>query len=129
MPAARMGEQLLAPGRLSSYNSAGSGRFSLFVPSLPSLSLSLREVGMDVCGHPDWGPITFVAGRAGVVEARGESPAALALSTWSPRGFRGLLVCTDALQIGKGRFYCLFVFFVLILLFLITVSDVPMQVS
>lgn len=72
--------------------------------SLPP-SLSLREVGMHACGHPDWGAITFVAGRAGVVEARGESPAARSLSRRGRRGvFRGLLSflahCTDAVQIG-----------------------------
>lgn len=119
MPAARMGEQLLAPWQaLLFLPLAGSGRFSLFVPSLPlCLCLSLREVGMHACGHPDWGAITFVAGRAGVVEARGGKPCRSYISTWSPRvSGSARLNCTDAVQIGKDRLSCLFVFFVLILL-------------
>lgn len=69
-------------------------------------------------------------GRGGGSEG-GKPCRSLTFSTWSPRGFGVCFVwhCTDAVQIGKGRLSCLFVFFVLILVFLITVSDVPMQVS
>lgn len=126
------GSSYWLPGRLSSsylWRDLGGSLFSSHFSLC--LSLSLREVGMHACGHPDWGAITFVAGRAGVVEARGGKPCRSYILTWSPRvSGSARLNCTDAVQIGKDRLSCLFVFFVLILLFPHHgVSDVPMQAS